>query len=77
VQDDSGEIVEDFRHAVTNLAPANSITFDDAWDTSGAEEGPYTVVGYVLYDSRTTSIEAITVSTEAYIYLPVILKNYP
>jgi len=76
VQDDGGEVVKDFSHAVTNLAVANLIAFDDAWDTSGAAEGPYTVVGYVLYDSRATSIETITVSTETYIYLPIVLRNF-
>jgi hypothetical protein len=77
VQDETGGIAQEFRHDVVNLAPASSIAFDDAWHTSGASEGPYRIVGYVLYDSRATSIEVVTVSTEAYIYLPLVLRNYP
>ena len=75
VRDDAGGVVKEFRHAVADLAAAHSIGFDDVWDTSGADEGSYAVVGYVLYDSRATDIETVTVSTETYIYLPVILKG--
>jgi hypothetical protein len=75
VQDDAGEVVEEFSHDVANLAVAESIRFDDAWDTFGAAEGAFTVIGYVLYDSRATSIGTVVVSTEAYIYLPMILKS--
>lgn len=75
VQDDAGGIVEKFSHDVTNLAVAESIRFEDAWDTSGAEEGAFTVLGYVLYDSRATSIETVAVGTEAYIYLPLVLRS--
>jgi hypothetical protein len=76
VQDDEGEVVESFSHAVANLAAAESIRFDDAWDTSGAEEGAFTVIGYVLYDSRATSIETVVVSTETYIYLPLVMRSF-
>lgn len=77
VQDETGEIVQEFRHDVANLAPANSISFDDVWDTSGAEEGTYGIVGYVLYDSMATDPMIAVVSTEARTYLPIVLKNYP
>lgn len=76
VQDDGGEVVEEFSHDVTNLAVAHSIRFDDAWDTSGAEEGAFTVIGYVLYDSRATSIETVAVSTDTYIYLPLVMRSF-
>jgi hypothetical protein len=33
------------------------------------------VIGYVLYDARATEIETVVVSTETYIYLPVILRS--
>lgn len=75
VQDDAGEIVAAFSHDVAGLAVGHVISFDDTWDTTGAAEGAYTAVGYVLYDARATEIETVVVSTEMYIYLPVILRN--
>jgi len=75
VQDGVGEVVKEFRHAVTDLAPAHFVGFDDSWDTSGAAEGTFTVVGYVLYGSGATEIETVVVSTETYIYLPAVLKS--
>ena len=76
VQDKAGETVQEFWHDVTDLAPGNAVSLDDAWDTSGAEEGTYSILGYVLYDSMATDPMAAVVSTEARIYLPVILKTY-
>lgn len=75
VQDETGEVVEELSHEVANLAVGHSTRFDDAWDTSGSAEGSYTAIGYVLYDARATEIETVVVSTEAYIYLPVILRS--
>lgn len=75
IQDEGGEAVETFKHEVTNLAPDDAVSFDDGWDTSGADRGSYNIIGYVLYASKSTSPEVVTVGTEAYIYLPVILKS--
>ena len=75
VQDDAGEVVARFSREVANLAVGAALRFDDAWDTSGAARGAYAVIGYVLYDARATAIETVVVSTETYIYLPVILRN--
>jgi hypothetical protein len=63
VQDEAGELVQEFRHDVTDLAPANSISFNDTWDTSGAEEGCYKIIGFVLYASKATDPASATVST--------------
>jgi len=80
VQDESGETVQEFRHDVTDLTPRNRISFDDVWDTSGAQEGTYIIVGYVSYDGMTTDPRIAVVSTsrpELRIYLPIIAKSVP
>ena len=62
VLNSTGHATEEFRHNVTNLTPSESVSFSDAWDTSGAEAGsPYTIIGYVLYDSRSTDPATVTV----------------
>jgi len=66
----------EFTHTIANLSPAHAVTVDDAWDTAGAEEGFYRIVGYVLYDAKATSPRTVVVSTEARIYLPIIMKNF-
>ncbi len=72
---DSVTATATFTHTVANLAPAEAITFDDAWDTTGAAEGDYRILGYVQYDARTTAPKVITVSTERRVYLPLIVRN--
>nr|QNO51068.1 hypothetical protein HCFNICHJ_00025 [Methanosarcinales archaeon ANME-1 ERB6] len=59
----TGDVVEEFRHNVTDLMPSESIGFDDTWDTSGAEEGSYKILGYVLYDSKATSPATVIVTS--------------
>ena len=63
IMNSSGYVVEEFRHNVTDLMPSESIGFDDTWDTSGAEEGSYKILGYVLYDSKATSPATVIVTT--------------
>ena len=63
-----------FTHTIANLAPTHAVTLDDDWDTSGAEEGSYRCLGYVLYDSRSTDTVSVNVGTEEKIYLPVVLR---
>jgi hypothetical protein len=75
VRDGDGEVVEDFRHDVANLAASDAVTIEEMWDTSGAEGGAYDVVGYVLYDSKSTTIKRATVSSEIHVYLPLVLRN--
>jgi hypothetical protein len=80
VQDEAGETVQEFWHDVTDLAPGDSNSFDDVWDTSRAEEGTYIIVGYISYDSMTTDPRIAVVSTsrpELRIYLPIITKSHP
>jgi len=63
VKDKSGNTVKEFKHPVTDLTPANSITFDDTWDTTGMEEGVYSILGYVLFDSKSSEPMTVTVSS--------------
>jgi hypothetical protein len=62
VQNESGDIVQEFSHNVTDLAPDDSVSFDDTWDTSGAEEGTYHINGLVFYDGQAAG-SAITATT--------------
>jgi hypothetical protein len=77
IQGAGGTVVEEFRQDFTDLAPGSAIRFDDAWDTSGNEEGSYAIVAYVLYDSVATAPMTAVVSTEARVYLPMVLKRNP
>ena len=62
VLNSTGDAAHEFRHNVTNLTPSGSVSFSDAWDTSGEEAGAsYRVLGYVLYDSRSTDPATVTV----------------
>jgi parallel beta-helix repeat protein len=63
IKNSTGYAVEEFRHNVTDLMPSESISFSDTWDTSGAEEGSYKILGYVLYDSTATSPATVIVTT--------------
>jgi len=75
VQDGGSEVVETFSHAVANLAPAEAVSFEDGWDTSGAAGGTYRILGYVLYDAKATQPKVVNVSAEARIFLPAIFKD--
>ena len=62
VLNSAGYATEEFRHNVTNLTPSGSVSFSDTLDTSGAEAGSsYRVIGYVLYDSKSTDPATVTV----------------
>jgi len=57
-----------FRHNVTDLIPSESISFRDTWNTSGADEGSYNILGYVLFDSATAEPVSVTVNTQTKIF---------
>lgn len=53
----------------SSLAPGGSFRFTSAWNTSSAEKGAiYYAIGYVSYESQTTPLMAVMVSTN---YLPI------
>nr|QNO54199.1 hypothetical protein PCEKAPCC_00003 [Methanosarcinales archaeon ANME-1 ERB7] len=62
VLNSTGDATEEFRHNVTNLTPSGSVSFSDIWDTSWTEAGSsYRIIGYVLYDSRSSDPATVTV----------------
>jgi len=61
----SGDMVEMFTHNITNLIPSENVSFCDTWNTSGAEEGSYDIVGYVSYDGKVTDPVTAVVSSRA------------
>jgi hypothetical protein len=63
VKDQSGNSLKEFKHPVTNLAATNSITFDDTWDTTTVPGALYTIIGYVLFDSKSSEVMTTTVSS--------------
>jgi hypothetical protein len=63
VQDKDGKVIKQFRHDFTDLTAADSVIFDDTWDTSGAVGGLYRIVGYVLYDAKSTDVISFTVTS--------------
>jgi hypothetical protein len=64
VQNEAGDIVQEFSHNVTDLAPDDWVSFDDTWDTSGAEQGTYHINGLVFYDGQAAG-SAIAAATTA------------
>ena len=44
-------------------------------DTSTTVAKDYRLIGYMIYDARTTEIEIVNVSTEAQIYLPLVISS--
>jgi len=75
VQDGGGEIVQAFNHAIGGLDPGQAVSLEEGWDTSGAAEGSYRILGYVLYDAKATQPVVATVRARARIYLPVIMRG--
>ncbi len=67
-------ITQTFTHTVTGLLPGAAVTLNNVWDTVGATEEAYRIVAYLKYDARTTEIATIRVATQAYIYLPLIVR---
>lgn len=73
---DGAATVATFNHTVTDLDPTNSQTFNDTWDTTGATEAEYRVVGYMSYEGRTSNIASIILTNFEgfFIFLPLISK---
>jgi hypothetical protein len=74
VQDEDTQVVSEFRHAFGDLAPATAVRFDEGWDTSAAEVGTFSIVGYTLYGGK-SSARVVIVSSLQQVYLPVVLRG--
>ena len=60
---ENGALVEEFTQNMTDLQPSEALRFSGIWNTTEAEEGTYTVLGFVLYDGTSTVPIMLTVST--------------
>ena len=49
----SGHIIAEYDHAITDLAPEDSVLFNNLWNAT--ESAPCKAVGYALFSSTTTS----------------------
>ena len=65
-----------FTHTVEGLAPGHLVELNEAWDTTGVALGDYRVIGYVLYDARSTGASTVALTNLRRVYLPVVLRGY-
>ncbi len=64
-----------FTQTITNLQPAQSITFAPSWNTTGVAAGDYRLIGYVKYaENLTSNAKEVALSTTAKVYLPLVLR---
>ncbi len=64
-----------YTHTIEGLAPGHLVEMDEAWDTAGVALGDYRVIGYVLYDARSTGTSTVSLTNLRRVYLPVVLRN--
>jgi hypothetical protein len=74
VQSEVGEIVSTYEMPFADLASGASLPFSYSWDSTGAAEGDYRVLGFVKYDSQTTPVVSARFSTNLEVFLPLILR---
>jgi hypothetical protein len=78
IQREDGNVVEEFRQTFKDLAPAQTVSFEHGWDSTGAEPGDYRVIGYAMYESTACEPEVAVISTTSKTtrnYLPLILRR--
>ena len=61
---------------VAGLVPGNSVELQRVWDTTGVALGDYRVIGYVLYDARSTGASTVALTNLRRVYLPVVLRDF-
>jgi hypothetical protein len=66
-----------FTHTVTGLVSGGTLVLEDTWDTTGVARGDYRILGYVKYEAKATEVAAVEVTTQRYIYLPLVIKGGP
>ena len=77
VRDEIGQLVHEFAQEISELAAGNSVSFDDVWDTSGAQSDWYRIVGQVVYGGKATEPVSVVVrrlGAEFVVHLPNIMK---
>lgn len=65
-----------FTQTVDELTAGHSIEIHEVWDTTGVALGDYRVIGYVLFDARSTGASTVALTNLRRIYLPVVLRGY-
>jgi hypothetical protein len=67
-------LMQTFSHTVTDLAPGGTLIFYDNWDSSGAADGEYQIIAYMVYGSKTSNVKSAVITTFKQLYLPLITK---
>ena len=75
IRDEEGDSIKEFRHEITDLAPGEDTGFEDIWDSTGEEDGSYTIVAYALYPSTACAPRTAVVSTKVQVCLPVVVRR--
>ena len=65
-----------FTDTVEGLAPGSSVELQRVWGTTGVALGDYRVIGYVLYDARSTGASTVALTNLRRVYLPVVLRDF-
>lgn len=74
VQTMTGDLVETFTQDFADLPDGASATAVFTWDSTGATEPDYRIIGYVSYASGITPVFVEEIHTQARIYLPSVLR---
>jgi len=75
VSDGQGVPLAQFSHDFTELAPAQTLNFNDVWSTAGAAEGRYYFTANVLFNGAAAGPIVREVGANRYVYLPLVLKG--
>jgi hypothetical protein len=75
VIDSDGDIIDESDHEISDLMPSQSVSFTDTWKTTNVAPGSYDIVGFVLYEGKSTDPETVRVQTET--DPPSIIVNTP
>jgi hypothetical protein len=75
VWNENGELVTEFAHEISDLSSGAATMVQDVWQTAAVVEATYTVKGYVSYGSTATEPLTARVSTNAFIYLPLVIRS--
>lgn len=74
VQTKTGTPILTFSEEFGNLLPGEQLIFPANWDSSTATETDYRIIGYVQYNSQSTPVLTVALSTLAKLYLPAIKR---
>ncbi|MGD8474446.1 MAG: C25 family cysteine peptidase, partial [Anaerolineae bacterium] len=61
---------------IEGLAPGSTVEIQEVWDSTGVALGDYRVIGYVLYDARSTGASSVALTNLRRVYLPVVLRDF-